>query len=131
MLEVTPLLASLSCGCCEHCQTEQMHTHASIPPPAAGSSSGAAGSSGGSGATELWVDKHKPRDSNDLVGNPGLIKTLRGWLQQWEAIHLYGAEPQPIPGAGAGKPKDLGKKAVLLSGPPGIGKTSSAHIVAK
>jgi Holliday junction resolvasome RuvABC ATP-dependent DNA helicase subunit len=29
------------------------------------------------------------------------------------------------------KPKDMTKKAVLLSGPPGIGKTSSAHIVAK
>lgn len=113
----------------------QLHHHplSPIPTTAAGSSSGGAGpsSSGGSAATQLWVDKHKPRDNNDLVGNPGLIKTLRGWLQQWDAIHLYGAEPQPIPGAGAGKPKDLGKKAVLLSGPPGIGKTSSAHIVAK
>jgi ATP-dependent Lon protease len=34
-------------------------------------------------------------------------------------------------GGGGGRPKDMTKKAVLLSGPPGIGKTSAAHIIAK
>jgi hypothetical protein len=38
--------------------------------------------------------------------------------------------PEQPPGAGK-NPKDMSKKAVLLSGPPGIGKTSAAHIVAK
>jgi hypothetical protein len=43
-----------------------------------------------------------------------------------------GATPEQPKGAGGGgKPKDLSKKAVLLAGPPGIGKTSSAHIIAK
>lgn len=32
---------------------------------------------------------------------------------------------------GRGKPKDLSKKAILLSGPPGIGKTSSASIISR
>lgn len=32
---------------------------------------------------------------------------------------------------GRGKPKDLGKKAVLMNGPPGIGKTSSAMIITR
>ena len=34
-------------------------------------------------------------------------------------------------GWGSGKPKDMTKKAVLLSGPPGIGKTSSATIITR
>lgn len=51
------------------------------------------------------------------------------YLPDREGVHLRGEEA----GAqkGRGKPKDLGKKAVLLSGPPGIGKTSSATIITK
>lgn len=77
----------------------------------------------------LWVDKYKPTSTLDLVGNPGHIKTLAAWLKGWEAVHLRG-QAAGTSGGGA-KPKDLGKKAVLLSGPPGVGKTSAAHIIAK
>lgn len=48
-----------------------------------------------------------------------------------EAIHLRGQTVEPPKAAGGGRPKDFTKKAVLLSGPPGIGKTSSALIVAR
>jgi hypothetical protein len=67
----------------------------------------------------------------ELVGNPGLVSTIKQWLFQWDAVHLHGASPEQPKGAGQGKPKDMGKKAVMLSGPPGIGKTSSAHIIAR
>lgn len=82
----------------------------------------------GPAQTQLWVDKHKPQASSQLIGNPGVIQTLRQWLTQWEAVHIHGAEAGTTKGA---RGKDLGKKAVLLSGPPGIGKTSSAHIIAR
>jgi len=36
-----------------------------------------------------------------------------------------------LSGMGTGKPKDLAKRAILLSGPPGIGKTSASHIIAR
>jgi hypothetical protein len=36
-------------------------------------------SSGG----ELWVEKHKPKHSRELVGNNTLIATLRQWLETW------------------------------------------------
>lgn len=80
---------------------------------------------------QLWVDKYKPQSVADLVGNNTLIQTLRQWLFQWNAVHLHGATPEQPKGAGGGRPKDMSKKAVMLSGPPGIGKTSSAHIIAK
>ena len=44
-------------------------------------------------------------------------------------MHLRGQSASAA--QGRGKPKDLGKKAVLLSGPPGIGKTTSAMIITR
>lgn len=59
----------------------------------------------------MWVDKYKPVSIRDLVGNGRQIQKLEEFLQTWE----FGQE----------------MKAVLLSGPPGIGKTSSAHVVCR
>ncbi len=47
-----------------------------------------------------------------------------------DRIHLR-HEEVIAPKRGGGKPKDLTKKAIMLSGPPGIGKTSSALIIAR
>ncbi|KAL6746133.1 hypothetical protein V8C86DRAFT_3150089 [Haematococcus lacustris] len=99
---------------------------AGAPPPGLPPS----GTRGGPGAeSQLWVDKYKPRSSHELVGNPGLVKLLGTWLNSWDAVHLRGAPPPTAPGA-SGK-KDTSKKAAMLTGPPGIGKTSAAHIVAR
>ena len=46
-----------------------------------------------------------------------------------EGVHLRGEEAAQQ--KGRGKPKDLGKKAVLMNGPPGIGKTTSAMIITR
>ncbi|KAG2439222.1 hypothetical protein HXX76_004584 [Chlamydomonas incerta] len=79
---------------------------------------------------QLWVDKYKPRNSVELVGNNTLVANLKSWLMSWEQVNLRGAAAPTAKGGGA-KPKDLSKKAALLSGPPGIGKTSAAHIMAR
>lgn len=64
------------------------------------------------GEAQLWADKWKPKSTSDLVGNPSAIKQLKEWLSSWNV-------------------KGYGSKAALLSGPPGIGKTSAANLVAK
>lgn len=47
-------------------------------------------------------------------------------------MHLKHQAPSDTKGKGMGsKQRDLTKKAVLLSGPPGIGKTSSALIITR
>lgn len=59
------------------------------------------------------------------------VKQLRDWLQNWHAVH--GGEPKKggtKKGGRMGGVEGLDKKAVLLSGPPGIGKTTSATLVA-
>lgn len=48
-----------------------------------------------------------------------------------DKVHLRHEKPSEAKGRGGGKPKDLSKKAILLSGPPGIGKTSSAMIISR
>ena len=36
------------------------------------------------GATQLWVDRYKPRNSNDILGNQESVRKLKGWLARWE-----------------------------------------------
>lgn len=60
---------------------------------------------------KLWADKYRPTSTKDLVGNSGPIKRLTDWLKKWT--------PESFP------------KAALLSGNPGIGKTSTALLVTK
>ena len=56
-------------------------------------------SSGG----ELWVEKHKPKHSRELVGNNTLIATLRQWLETWCASPVHSVQMElprrPLPGA--------------------------------
>lgn len=82
---------------------------------------------------QLWVEKWKPKNSSELVGNPSLVASLRYWLQDWHNIHLRGKAPSPPGTLGRGQKgvDPFKKKAVLMSGPPGIGKTSSALILCK
>ncbi|GFR43759.1 hypothetical protein Agub_g4871 [Astrephomene gubernaculifera] len=106
-------------------------TAAAAPGSAAAAAGAAArGAGGGGGLNQLWVDRYKPRSSAELVGNNTLVANLKQWLASWEQVHLRGGAAPAAKGGGS-KPKDLSKKAALMSGPPGIGKTSSAHIIAR
>ena len=58
-----------------------------------------------------WTVKHKPQTLTEIVGNKEAIGTLVEWIKSWEK----------------GVPK---KKAVLVYGPPGIGKTATVEVLA-
>jgi replication factor C large subunit len=59
-----------------------------------------------------WAEKYRPKKLEDVVGNPAAINDLKEWAESWNR----------------GIPK---KKAVVLVGDPGVGKTSSALVLAK
>uniref|UniRef100_A0A1J3GNA7 Replication factor C subunit 1 n=1 Tax=Noccaea caerulescens TaxID=107243 RepID=A0A1J3GNA7_NOCCA len=74
-----------------------------------------------------WTEKYRPKVPNEIVGNQSMVTQLHNWLSHWH---------DQFGGAGSkGKGKKLNdagaKKAVLLSGTPGIGKTTSAKLVSQ
>lgn len=71
---------------------------------------------------KLWTDKHAPKDFSQLCGNKGQVKKLKDWLENWFEYKARGFN--------MGKDSPGNFRAALISGPPGIGKTTAAHMVA-
>jgi replication factor C large subunit len=59
-----------------------------------------------------WTEKYRPRTLDDVVGNGKAVQSLVAWARAWES----GNPPK--------------KRAVILSGKPGCGKTTAAHALA-
>lgn len=82
-----------------------------------------------------WSDRHKPRHLGEVVGNTDQIRKLAEWLRDWDDVVLRGKKkeiPAPDPKQKfQPPPENLNARAVLVSGPPGIGKTTTCTLVAK
>mmetsp|Transcript_9555 Transcript_9555/g.21892 ORF Transcript_9555/g.21892 Transcript_9555/m.21892 type:complete len:816 (-) Transcript_9555:75-2522(-) len=78
----------------------------------------------------LWVERHVPRKLEDLVGNASAIKKLSQWLRDWDDVVLKGKKKLAPFKPGGGMPDNINARAALVSGPPGIGKTTAARLVA-
>ncbi|KAL3616030.1 replication factor C subunit 1 [Castilleja foliolosa] len=74
-----------------------------------------------------WNEKYRPKYLKDIVGNQSMVKQLHDWLVSWNGQFLNTGKKTK-----GKKQNDSGaKKAVLLSGTPGIGKTTSAKLVSE
>ncbi|XP_054460149.1 replication factor C subunit 1 [Anoplopoma fimbria] len=89
----------------------------------------------GEDASLLWVDKYRPLSLKTVIGQQGdqsCANKLLRWLQNWNKHHSGGSS-KPAAARfgkfGGGKDDGSAFKAALLSGPPGVGKTTTAALV--
>lgn len=74
--------------------------------------------------SDLWTTKYAPKNLSQIIGNPGAVKKLSNWLSSWKKSQKFNFKRPGPDGSG-------GYRAVIMHGPPGIGKTTTAHLVAK
>ncbi|GKT47035.1 replication factor C subunit 2 [Colletotrichum spaethianum] len=73
---------------------------------------------------QLWTSKYAPTQLNHICGNKAQVEKIQAWLNNWQKARKYDFQRRGADGMG-------GTRAIIISGPPGIGKTTAAHLAAK
>ncbi|KFY08269.1 hypothetical protein V492_06392 [Pseudogymnoascus sp. VKM F-4246] len=74
--------------------------------------------------SQLWTVKYAPSKMNQICGNKGQVDKIQSWLQGWPKAHKLGFQLPGKDGLGI-------YRSIVIYGPPGIGKTTAAHLASK
>lgn len=74
--------------------------------------------------SQLWTTKYAPSMMSQICGNKGQVEKIQNWLKGWQKAHKYDFQKKGPDGLG-------GYRTIMIHGPPGIGKTTAAHLAAK
>lgn len=74
--------------------------------------------------SRLWTVKYAPTSTSMICGNKNQVEKLQAWLRAWPKNHKVKFKMPGKDGSGI-------YRAVIIYGPPGIGKTTAAHLAAR
>lgn len=74
--------------------------------------------------SDLWTTKYAPTSMQQICGNKGQVAKIQKWLHEWHKNRKRKFLIRGADGTGA-------ERAIIIHGPPGIGKTTAAHLAAK
>lgn len=83
--------------------------------------------------TLMWTEKYRARNFIELVGDDRTHRQVLRWLKGWDPIVFPKsgkAKSMKRPGSAEEEEKPH-RKILMLTGPPGLGKTTLAHVCAR
>ncbi|KGO49015.1 DNA polymerase III, clamp loader complex, gamma/delta/delta subunit, C-terminal [Penicillium expansum] len=105
-------------------EEQKRKTTAAQGPKTAATASQTPPSSQPASSGDLWTTKYAPTSTSMICGNKGAVEKIQSWLRNWHVNAQADFKKGGKDGSGT-------YRAVIIHGPPGIGKTTAAHLVAK